>query len=644
MKEFDDQYEICPYCGYDVTEEPNVLNHLYPGTMLQDRYMIGVVIGSGGFGVTYKAWDCQLDTVICIKEYYPLGIVTRVAGTKEIVVYSAQKKEEYQAGLERFLDEARNMAKFSQHENVVNAYSYFEENNTAYIVMEFLDGISFKDFLQVNDDKVNLKFVNEVILSVANALTALHGEHIIHRDISPDNIFLLSDGKIKLIDFGAARLSVRTEQSHFITLKPGYAPPEQYWKNGKQGPWTDVYALGATMYRAVTGIVPEEASDREIEDTLKPPKEMVPDLPEHVNVAIMRALSLNKEYRFQTVQEFVDVLTNKKQVLELENEIFKRKKRRRNSLVASIMILLVVAVVVGVQLISAVGGNSLNTDLDVWVCAEEDEQQDVIEDYYRNVVSQVFCADYTKVNLNITAIPRESYEETLINAFESNEGPDIYESTGLSDNLSGYAKSLESMVEDIQREDEGSCYFLAQYTSNFPEGKELPIGFAVPVAFSIQRDYISEIDMENIQDKVETLEGNEDEQIQKLVDGDCVYLIGSTADYDKVQKQIYGTYDNQKENIAGKINISTIKDAVPQYTTTFSINKDCSRKASQAADLFLQYIVSYQEQYLLHATGEKEGVEESTAFSVNIKADQEYRDKLKSVFSVLDETMDELKK
>ena len=301
MKVFPDEYEICPHCGFDMDAEPEVINHLYPGTVLGDRYIIGVVIGSGGFGVTYKAWDRQLENVVCIKEYFPCGSTNRVPGQKDVIVYSGRGMEEFTSGMERFLDEAQNMAKFSKHENVVNVYNYFEDNNTAYIVMEYLEGRTLKECL-IDDEGYALKMkpdrALEICKSVCNALKAIHGANIIHRDIAPDNIFILDSGKIKLLDFGAARLSVRTEQSRFITLKPGYAPPEQYRQNGRQGAWTDVYALGATMYRVLTGSVPTESTDRVVKDELDDPANIV-DVPIYMSNAVMRAMAVDIDYRFQ---------------------------------------------------------------------------------------------------------------------------------------------------------------------------------------------------------------------------------------------------------------------------------------------------------------------------------------------------------
>lgn len=644
MQDFTDDFSTCPHCGYDMNSKPEVLYHLYPGTVLQARYVIGVVIGAGGFGVTYKAWDMQLETVIAVKEYYPAGLMTRVPGEQEVIVYSGRGYREYRAGLERFLDEAQKMAQFSSHDNIVNAYNYFEENNTAYIVMEYLDGVSFKEYMKVNGGRATITYAKDVVLSVAKALQALHSKHIIHRDISPDNIFLLTNGKVKLIDFGAAKLSVNGEQTQFITLKPGYAPPEQYRRNGNQGPWTDVYALGATMYRAVTGKVPDESTNRAVEDTLCEPKDIVADIPDHINTTIMRAMALDTAYRFESIEEFVDALTNKKQVLALEEEIKKRKRKRRRSLIASIAVLLVAGILIGYQFVSAQNGQSLRADLDIWVCVENGENAQALEEYYRNVSEEVYGKDYQNVDFRIKAIPENEYESTLLNAFAQGEAPEVFESTGVSEAVLQNGSELDDLVQTIIETDEDdSYYFLSDYRKNIPDGKKFPVGFSIPVAFSVQRDYQASVKEEEIQNQsVSLTEDNEEEQIEQLISGTCEYLLGDTTDYDKIQKQIYGTYEEQKEDIAGKLNISVIENATPGFTTTFSVNADCNRKEHQAAYLYLQYMVSYQEQYLMHSSGSKDGVNESTAFSVNKKMDMEYRSTLKSVFSVLDDVINKL--
>ncbi|MBE5924150.1 MAG: extracellular solute-binding protein [Lachnospiraceae bacterium] len=638
MKEFPDGYGLCPHCGYDMDLGPEVINHLYPGTILGGRYVIGVVIGSGGFGVTYKAWDNQLDNVVCIKEYYPCDSTNRVPGEKDVIIYSGRGMDEFSAGLDRFLDEAQNMAKFSKHENVVNVYNYFEENNTAYIVMEFLEGRTLKDCL-IDDEGYGLSMdadkAIEICVSVCNALKAIHSANIIHRDIAPDNIFILNNGKIKLLDFGAARLSVRTEQSRFITLKPGYAPPEQYRQNGKQGPWTDIYALGATMYRILTGVVPMESTDRAVNDELQEPAGLEKKIPIHVNNAVMRAMSIDIDYRFQSIEEFEDAITNKKQTLALQDEIRRRKKLRRRSLIASVLFLVICSGWLVYRIFAAGSSSSVAADLDVWICSGENENADSIKEYYESVTDQVFCKDFNKVNINYRVIEKGNYNDELLNAFVSGDGPDIFETTDADETVLQYAKELVPLVNNIKKNSDGQdYYFLEKYNANIPDMKRIPIGWSIPIAYSVGRDYSETID-------ISETEGSDDEKltedkIAKLDGKNKIYLLGDSTDYEMVREQIYGTYEDSKDNVVGRLNISVVEKEKPRYTTTLSISSDCGKKEEKAAELFMEYLLSYQEQHLLHAEGHIAGVHESDAFSINVNVDEDYRQKIRSLFSVLD--------
>ena len=227
------------------------------------------------------------------------------------------------------------MAKFNTHPNIVNVYEFFEENNTAYIAMEFLNGMSFKQFIAERGGRVDWQTAVQVVLSVLDGLKEIHRAKIIHRDVSPDNIFLVPTGqgnndyKVKLIDFGAARFaSGQEEKTLSIILKPGYAPPEQYRSKSRQGPWTDLYAVGAVLYRAVTGIMPDESVNRMVEDHLRPPKEVVPEIPQYLSDSIMRAMALNQELRFQNVDQFREAIQQKTKVRTVEGELKRRKVLR----------------------------------------------------------------------------------------------------------------------------------------------------------------------------------------------------------------------------------------------------------------------------------------------------------------------------
>ncbi len=335
MKEFNKEYEICPHCGYINSTDSIEPFQLPPGTMLQERYWIGMMIGFGGFGITYKAYDTKLNVIVAIKEYYPAGLVNRVYGSTRIQNNSNDRISEFDSGLEHFIEEARNIAKFSEHSNIVKVYHFFRENHTGYIVMEYLDGISMKYFLEVNGGKTSILYAKEIVLAIAQALKALHKEGILHRDVSPDNIFLCSDGKIKLIDFGSSRLSKNREGERDVIVKPGYAPPEQYEKQGNQGTWTDVYALGATFYRAVTGQVPIESVDRQRTDCMIQPCEYDVEIPVYVESIILKAMALDVKDRFEKVEDLEEVLLKRKVVAIPKSA--KQKKERRQQLVYNLI-------------------------------------------------------------------------------------------------------------------------------------------------------------------------------------------------------------------------------------------------------------------------------------------------------------------
>ena len=331
-KPFHESFGVCPVCGFVLGEKPKQSYHLHPGMMLRQRYVVGTAVGFGGFGITYRAWDKTLDKMAAVKEFYPHGIVNRIPGEKQVLMDPGKQRDGFQKGKARFLTEARNMAKFNGHPNLVSIYEFFEENNTAYIVMEFLEGISYGKYIADNGGKVDSRTAVKVILSVLDALQEIHKEKIVHRDISPDNIFLIpaingaGGYRVKLIDFGAARFSSGDEEKTLsVILKPGYAPPEQYRSRGRQGPWTDIYAAGAVLYRSIVGQMPEESVNRMAADRLKPPADVICGLPRYLNDTIMRAMALNQELRFSNVRQFKEALLQKTKVVSVDREQKRRK-------------------------------------------------------------------------------------------------------------------------------------------------------------------------------------------------------------------------------------------------------------------------------------------------------------------------------
>ena len=282
---------------------------LKPGVILKERYKIEEVIGAGGFGITYRAWDPLLQSYVAIKEYYPSGIATRSADSSKVCVPVGQEQREYHRGRIRFLKEAQDVARFQSEPNIVSIYDYLEENDTAYMVMEYLHGCTLKQYIREHGGRLDTDHILHICLSVLDALAVVHKAGMILRDISPENIFICEDLTVKLIDFGAAKqVYLDGEQTMSVVLKPGYAPPEQYAKKDKQGPWTDIYALGATLYFAATGEKPEESFGRVLEDTIKPVCEVNPEIPRAMSQVIMRAMSVKIEDRYQTVEAMREAL------------------------------------------------------------------------------------------------------------------------------------------------------------------------------------------------------------------------------------------------------------------------------------------------------------------------------------------------
>ena len=282
---------------------------LRKGTRLIGRYTVEGVLGQGGFGITYLGMDELHKKKVAIKEFFPQGIVTRnIEYEDTVTVTLVGEKENYDKGKERFLKEAQTMAMFSKDKGIVKALDFFEINNTAYIVMEYLEGVTLKQYLRENK-RIAAEDLVELLVPLIEALDEIHSQGLIHRDISPDNIMVLPDGRIKLMDFGAARdYTEFGEKSLSIVLKPGYAPPEQYQTHGVQGPWTDIYALCATMYKCITGENPPDAIDCLVDDHLKKISAFgIPVLPQ-IEEAIIKGMSVAAKDRYQNVGDFCEDL------------------------------------------------------------------------------------------------------------------------------------------------------------------------------------------------------------------------------------------------------------------------------------------------------------------------------------------------
>ena len=336
----------CPCCGFDLEE--NAAKYpaaLRAGTVLKGRYVIGRVLGQGGFGITYLAWDQSLEAKVAVKEYMPGEMAVRIGGLG-VQPRSAARREDFAYGKERFQEEARILARFMGQPNIAGVTDYFDENGTSYFVMDYVEGISFKTYIANAGGKVSTEEALNVMIPVLRALTAVHGEGLIHRDVTPDNIYITKDGNVKLLDFGSARYSLGDKSKSLdVILKVGYAPKEQYIRRGRQGPYTDMYSCAACLYAAITGYLPPESLERLDHDTLVPPSEAGAEIPLYLERAILKRLAVQPEDRFQTAGEFLEALESQN-VVELtgsgreetlqKQQVRSQEKRKKGRLAAAV--------------------------------------------------------------------------------------------------------------------------------------------------------------------------------------------------------------------------------------------------------------------------------------------------------------------
>ena len=296
-------------CGFDGSVYRTAPHHLIPGTLIRNRYVLGKVLGEGGFGITYVGRDAVLDLKVAVKGFYMTGYVNRNNTFSPMVEVSVGRHaEQFLKNKEKFLKEARVLAKFANEKGIVGIRDFFEDNNTAYIVMDFLTGETLKSHLK-EVGKLSWQETIKLMTPVINSLAQVHKQNIIHRDISPDNIMLTDKGEVSLLDFGAAREVSDTDiKSLSVILKPGFAPEEQYRSKGQQGPWTDIYALCATIYSCITGVLPDDSMERMFEDNLKSPHELEPSCGLAISNVIMKGMAVRQKDRYQTIDELLSDL------------------------------------------------------------------------------------------------------------------------------------------------------------------------------------------------------------------------------------------------------------------------------------------------------------------------------------------------
>lgn len=345
MSQKDSQQETCPACGFSEKDFVPEKHHLQPHTILKGQYLVGCALGEGGFGITYIGWDMFLHIPVAIKEYFPSGVVIRDQGQHTVSVFAGKDEESFLQGRSSFFREAQKVAKFDNNVGVVSVKNCFLENGTAYIIMEYISGINLGAYAELHGGKLTFTETLKLLRTPILTLEELHRASTWHRDISPENLMLAKDGKVKLIDFGSAMESDREKKTRVLMIRAGYSPVEMYSSTGEDGPYSDVYSMAATIYKLITGVTPPPATDRLDNDPLVPPSALgVKDISHAQEAALLKGMAVQVKSRYQTMEEFFDGLYGKNAPAPAPSQ----HQKRLMIGIAALLVLIMVGV--GVQL------------------------------------------------------------------------------------------------------------------------------------------------------------------------------------------------------------------------------------------------------------------------------------------------------
>ena len=345
---------MCRFIERDFVPEKH---HLPPRTILKGQYLVGCALGEGGFGITYIGWDLFLHIPVAIKEYFPSGVVIRDQGQCTVSVFAGKDEQSFLKGRESFFREAQKVARFDNNPGVVSVKNCFIENGTAYIIMEYISGINLGVYASKRGGKLGFEETLRLLETPIRTLNALHGASTYHRDISPENLMLSKTGTVKLIDFGSAMESDSEKKTRVLMVRSGYSPVEMYSTNGKDGSYSDVYSMAATIYKLITGVTPPAATERLDADPLVRPTMLgVKDITTTQENALMRGLTVQQKDRYQTMAEFFYDLYGRGIDDDPNPKPKPKPKRRALTFIAA---LLGVVALVGVGVLLGRGGNFL---------------------------------------------------------------------------------------------------------------------------------------------------------------------------------------------------------------------------------------------------------------------------------------------
>ena len=304
MEKYDSDLHICPHCGFD-DKTPYDPMYIIPGTVLRDRYLVGILLSSNGEGATYIGHDISTGCKVMLREYMPVTLCTRVRNRATISV-NYNNLAKYKAFMAEYTELNKSIARLRNNSNINPVLDMFAENNTTYTVFEHINGVKMLDYLKDNAGELSWEQVSKIFPPLFTTIGILHNAGIIHRAISPDTVYINDKGELKLSGFCVS--AVRTANAGLeYELFKGYAAPEQYSasSSSRQGSWTDVYGVCALLYRTLTGCMPADSVDRMKHDDLCEPAMLNNSIPPHVSRVIMEGMHLNGRDRIQTITELV---------------------------------------------------------------------------------------------------------------------------------------------------------------------------------------------------------------------------------------------------------------------------------------------------------------------------------------------------
>lgn len=327
----------CPQCGY--MESGNRKKTMLPARiLLNGRYLVGEVLGLDKSAVNYKAWDTKQNKIVEIQEYFPRDLVNREKDSANLEVVSQDLSEEYFKSVNTIKNNAEKMFEFSSSENIINIFDSFEENNTVYIVSEYLEGMLLGDYVEGCGGKLSSEEAVSIISSVLDGLALIHKAGLVHRAVTPKNIILTTTNKIKIINFRSLRESSPYKDNKLtVYFSPGYAPPEQYRSSSKQGPFSDIYSVGAVLYKILTGQKPVDSLNRISVDELVAPNELNPEISDAVNLSIIKAMNVVPELRFKNASDFKNCLLAKKEIVSVDSQLADIKEKNSRNFIYAVI-------------------------------------------------------------------------------------------------------------------------------------------------------------------------------------------------------------------------------------------------------------------------------------------------------------------